>query len=164
MGGFIVDSTSSRSAQEVFEDHLRQGEHGSVEDDLARNYAEDVVVLCSRGVYRGHEGVRHMAQILRDELPDATFEYRTRLVEGEVAFLEWTARSENARSRTARIPFAFETATSSRRPSTTPSSRCDERPDVAEAVRTTVWNVSFPTLNEYGCTSTTRPSKRISPR
>ena len=30
-------------------------------------------------------------------MPGATFEYTTQLVEGEVAFLEWTARSESVR-------------------------------------------------------------------
>ncbi len=28
------------------------------------------------------------------ELPQATFQYRTRLVDGEMAFLEWTAQAE----------------------------------------------------------------------
>ncbi len=68
-----------------------------MDDDLARNYAEDVVVLTGRGIFRGHDGVRHLARLLPDELPNCTFEYRTRLVEGEVAFLEWTARADGAR-------------------------------------------------------------------
>jgi hypothetical protein len=92
-----MDVTGSRSAREVFDDHLWQGKCGSVDDDCARSYAEDVVILTGHGVYRGHDGVRHLARILREKLPGATFEYRTRLVEGEVCFLEWTARSEKAR-------------------------------------------------------------------
>ena len=56
-----------RSAGEVFEDHLRrQGKHGSVEDDFDRNYAEDVV-LTGHSVYRGCEGLAHLAQIRREE-------------------------------------------------------------------------------------------------
>jgi hypothetical protein len=42
-------------------------------------------------------GVRRLAQILQEQLPEAGFEYRTRLVEGEVAFLEWSARSDRAK-------------------------------------------------------------------
>jgi hypothetical protein len=38
MVGFVVADIRSRSAQEVFEDHLRQGRHGSVEEDFERNY------------------------------------------------------------------------------------------------------------------------------
>ncbi len=89
--------TRNRSAREVFEDHLWQGKHGSVEEDFERNYAEDVVVLTGRGAYRGREGLEHLAGVLREVLPYGTFEYRTRLVEGEAAFLEWTALSESAK-------------------------------------------------------------------
>lgn len=88
-----------RTTEEVFDDHLREGKHGSVEDDLARNYAEDVVILTGMGVHQGHEGVRQLAQLLREQLPGATFEYPTRVVAGEMAFLEWTGRSERAEVR-----------------------------------------------------------------
>jgi hypothetical protein len=33
--------------------------------------------------------LERLARILREELPDGSFEYRTKLVEGETAFLEW---------------------------------------------------------------------------
>ncbi len=92
-----MENASTRSAQEVFDDHLHQSKYGTMEDEFDRNYAEDVVLLTSHGIYRGYEGLRQLAQRLREELPDATFEYRTALIEGEVAFLEWTARSANAR-------------------------------------------------------------------
>lgn len=87
---------NARPAQEVFEDHLRESQFGTVEADLARNYALDVVLLTERGVYRGHNGLRELARLLRGELPDARFEYRTRLVDGGLAFLEWTATSDTA--------------------------------------------------------------------
>ncbi len=35
--------------------------------------------------------------MLREEMPGATFEHTTQLVEGEAAFLEWIARSESVR-------------------------------------------------------------------
>lgn len=84
---------NKRTAAEVFQDHLRESQSGTIEQDLARNYAPELVVLTGRGVYRGHDGLRALASVLRDELPDATFQYRTRLVEGEMAFLEWTAQA-----------------------------------------------------------------------
>jgi hypothetical protein len=89
--------THARSARDVLEDHLRESKHGSIDDDLPRNYAEDVVILTSRGIFRGHDGMRHLNQLLGEELPGARFEYRTRLAEGEMAFLEWTARADGAR-------------------------------------------------------------------
>lgn len=85
-----------RSSQEVLDDHLRESQDGSIEDDLARNYSQDLVVLTGRGVYRGHDGLRQLAELLRNELPQSTFEYRTRLVAGEMAFLEWSGRSAQA--------------------------------------------------------------------
>jgi hypothetical protein len=88
-----------RSTRDVLEDHLRlrrQG-FGKVEEDIARNYAEDVVLLTGFGVFRGHEGVRRSAQILREQLPCTRYQYRTKLVDGEMAFLEWSARCRTAR-------------------------------------------------------------------
>ena len=91
-----ANALRGRSAKAVFEDHLKLSFEGTVEEDLARNYADEVVVLTARGVYRGRKGVRHLAERLQRELKNCTFEYRTRLVEGDVAFLEWSARADNA--------------------------------------------------------------------
>lgn len=76
--------------------HLNEGKHGTVDDDLPRNYAEDVVILTGRGVYHGHDGMRQLAQMLRDELPQMRFQYRTILIQGEFGFLEWTADADGA--------------------------------------------------------------------
>lgn len=89
-----MNRQAQRSAEEVLDDHLSESQTGTIEADLARNYAHDLVVLTGRGVYRGHDGLRQLAQLLREELGEATFEYRTRLVEGEMGFLEWSARGE----------------------------------------------------------------------
>lgn len=86
----------NRSAKEVLDDHLRESKEGSVEADMARNYAEDLVVLTRDGVYRGHDGLRQLAERLRQELPDAVFEYHICLVEGELGFLEWSGRGGQA--------------------------------------------------------------------
>jgi hypothetical protein len=94
--GALMHEAQHRTAEEVFDDHLREGKTGSVEEDFARNYAEDVVLLTGRGVRRGRDGLLYLAGLLRKELPNAAFEYRTRLVEGDMAFLEWTARSGGA--------------------------------------------------------------------
>jgi hypothetical protein len=97
-----VEQPNSRSAQAVFDDHLRLAQEWmtgpeAFAEDLARNYSQDIVLLTARGVFRGHVGMRRcMNSSLQDSLPSATFEYRTRLVEGEIAFLEWSARSDKA--------------------------------------------------------------------
>jgi hypothetical protein len=62
-----------RSAAEVFQAHLRFGLAGNVEDDLAQNYAEDVVVLTGWGIERGHDGIRATSRRLQRQLPKCTF-------------------------------------------------------------------------------------------
>jgi hypothetical protein len=81
---------AARSTQEVYEDHLRLADEGDIEGDLARNVAEDVVMLTGRGVFRGHDGVRELARQLMEEIPSGRWTYVTRLFEGPMAFLEWT--------------------------------------------------------------------------
>lgn len=58
--------------------------------------SEQVVVLTGFGVYRGHDGVRQLASRLKAELGECVYEYRTYVVDGELAFLEWTARGGKA--------------------------------------------------------------------
>jgi hypothetical protein len=85
--------SKQRSTQEVLDDHLSTSLNGNVEDDLARNYAEDVVVVSNWGVEHGHDGMRRMATLLQSQLPECTFTYTLRLVAGEVGMLEWTGHS-----------------------------------------------------------------------
>ena len=82
-----------RSTQEVLDDHLATSLNESVDDDLGRNYAPEVVVVSNWGVKRGHDGVQEMARLLRSQLPDCTFTYRARLIEDGIGLLEWTADS-----------------------------------------------------------------------
>jgi hypothetical protein len=98
----------ARSAEEVFEDHLHlAGEH-RFDEDIDRNVSPDCVVLERRGIYRGREGARELARLLSRELPDAPYNYTNRLVEGRIAFLEWTAESEHARVRDGADSFVIE--------------------------------------------------------
>lgn len=97
-----------RSPAEVFEDHLRlAGEH-RFEEDIERNFSPEGVVLERRGVFRGREGARELARLLAQELPDAPYVYTNRMVEGRVAFLEWTAEAEHARVRDGADSFLIE--------------------------------------------------------
>jgi hypothetical protein len=82
-----------RAPEEVFVAHLHLRGVGAVEDDLRENFDPHVIVLASNGVHRGHDGVRYLLLLLREDLPDATFSWRTALVDGEVALLEWEART-----------------------------------------------------------------------
>jgi hypothetical protein len=82
---------TARTTREVFEDHLRLANlPDGFEADLERNVAEDVVVLTSRGVFRGIDGVRELARQLMTEIPIGRWTYVNQLFEGRMAFLEWT--------------------------------------------------------------------------
>ncbi|MER7459607.1 nuclear transport factor 2 family protein [Micromonospora sp. NPDC126480] len=104
----MAGNLRSRSALEVFEDHLRLADAHDFENDIARNVAPDVVVLERRGVFRGHDGVRELARLLEEELPGGRYTYTNKLVEGRVAFLEWTARGGGARVRDGADSFVIE--------------------------------------------------------
>ena len=86
----------SRTAQQVFDDHLRLSQQRAFDEDIRRNFSPDCVVLTGRGVFRGHDGLQRLARMLGDEVPTGQWEYRVRLVEGNAAYLEWSAHSENA--------------------------------------------------------------------
>jgi SnoaL-like domain len=91
----IPEDAIGRSADEVFEDHLRLRSQGDLETDLQRNYADDVVLLCELGALKGRAAIRKSARRLGLQLPDAEFQFPTKLVEGEYAFLVWNARSQH---------------------------------------------------------------------
>jgi hypothetical protein len=86
-----------RSPREVLDDHLRLRAEGDVETDLARNYAPDVVVLCSYGALRGLDAMRKSAADLKAQLPNARFDYTLHEVEGEYGYLLWSAESDTCR-------------------------------------------------------------------
>lgn len=86
-----------RNTKEVLEDHLNLSNNGTIEEDLNRNYAEDLLLLTSKGIYKGHEGLKKLMATLRQEVPDASYEYNKLLTEGEVGFLEWSCSSKNTK-------------------------------------------------------------------
>lgn len=69
-------------------------------EDLRRNVSEDVVVLINRGVFRGHDGVRQLAGMLADELPEhGAFRYTHVAAAEPIALLEWTYEDAHVRVR-----------------------------------------------------------------
>jgi hypothetical protein len=107
-GDRMIDDLRKRSTAEVFEDHLRLANEHRFEEDIQRNVSPDIVVLERRGIFRGHKGVRELVRLLERELPGAPYVYTNRLVEGRVAFLEWTAQAEHARVSDGADSFLIE--------------------------------------------------------
>jgi hypothetical protein len=92
----VARAKPTRSAEEVLHDHLRLRAAGDAETDVETNYAEDVVVVDRYEVRHGVEGVRDAAEQLAGDLPDATFEYVTTHVAGEIGYLEWRAVADGS--------------------------------------------------------------------
>jgi hypothetical protein len=112
-----MEDLSTRTAQEVLDDHLNLTERFGVEEtwqriveeDIRRNVSEDMVILINRGTFRGHEGVRELARMLGEELPEhRAFEYTYRAVEGRMAFLEWAYEDANVRVRDSADSYLIE--------------------------------------------------------
>jgi hypothetical protein len=85
---------AGRKAGEVFRNHLALRLAGCTLEDIRSNYAEDVVLLCFDGAYRGSKAVRESAKRLARQLPNARFELTSEIVEGPYAFLLWRAKAE----------------------------------------------------------------------
>jgi hypothetical protein len=83
-----------RTTHEVFYDHLGLRALGEVQHDIARNYARDVVLLTSFGVFHGHRGVRRCATMLKKHIGDARVTWGACFVHGDVVFYEWHAHSD----------------------------------------------------------------------
>jgi SnoaL-like domain len=107
----------SRPAHEVLDDHLTLAENWGgelgfergLDEDLRRNTSEDIVILINRGTFHGHEGVRQLARMLGEELPEHnSFEYTYRAVEGRMAFLEWAYEDDKVRVRDGADSYLIE--------------------------------------------------------
>jgi SnoaL-like domain len=84
-----------RSTRDVLASHLQLRRAGRLEEDLRTNYADDVVVLTSSGVWRGHDGLRDQARALSATAPAQSFEYGEVVVAGEIGYLEWRAHADD---------------------------------------------------------------------
>lgn len=114
-----MEGLESRSAQEVFDDHLDLAQQGRFEEDISRNCSEGIVVLTNRGTFYGHKGVRQLAGMLQREIPDADYRYINRLVDAGSRFSNGRPTAARSRCMMARIPSSSKTARSSPKPSTT---------------------------------------------
>lgn len=88
--------TPSRTPQEVFAHHGAALAAGDL-DEILTDYAEDSVLITPACVARGGQAIRRVfAQLLAD-IPDANWDLKTQLFDGDVLFLEWAADSAVSR-------------------------------------------------------------------
>jgi ketosteroid isomerase-like protein len=82
----------TRSPQEVFAHHGKALAAGDL-DEIVADYTDDSVVITAAGVSRGKDGVRKTFVKLLDDLPNAAWDLKTQIFDGDVLFLEWAADS-----------------------------------------------------------------------
>jgi ketosteroid isomerase-like protein len=82
----------SRTPQEVFAHHGQALAAGNL-DQIIADYTDDSVVITPAGASRGKDGIRKMFVKLLDELPNAAWDLKNQILDGDVLFLEWAADS-----------------------------------------------------------------------
>ena len=82
----------TRTPQEVFAHHGQALAAGDL-DEIVADYADDSVVITSGGVARGKDGIRKVFVKLLGDLPNAVWDLKTQIFDGDVLFLEWAADS-----------------------------------------------------------------------
>ena len=86
----------SRSPQEVFQHH---GEALGAEDldGIVADYSDDAVLITKDGVKRGKEEIRQGFADMLAQIPQARWELKSTVYEGDHMLLHWAAESERAR-------------------------------------------------------------------
>ena len=82
----------TRTPQEVFADHGQALAAGDL-DAIVADYADDSVVITSAGVARGKDEIRQVFVKLLEDLPEAAWDLKTLIFDGDVLLLEWAADS-----------------------------------------------------------------------
>jgi ketosteroid isomerase-like protein len=80
----------ARTPQEVFAHHGAALGAGDL-DGIVADYAEDAVFISPAGALRGKDGIRSAFTQLLADVPNAAWELKTQVYEGDVLFLEWAA-------------------------------------------------------------------------
>jgi uncharacterized protein (TIGR02246 family) len=84
----------ARTPEEVFQHHAQALGAGDL-DGIVADYADDGVLITPAAVFRGKDGIRAAFTQLLADVPDAAWELKTQIYEGDVLFLEWAADAAN---------------------------------------------------------------------
>jgi ketosteroid isomerase-like protein len=76
-------------------------------DEIVADYADDAVFITPAGVKRGKQGVREGFTQLLADLPEASWDLKTQIYEGDILFLEWGADARTNRVEDGIDTFVF---------------------------------------------------------
>jgi ketosteroid isomerase-like protein len=97
---------ATRSPQEVFEHHAQALGAEDLEEIVA-DYSDDAVFITPAGVQRGKDGLRQAFTKLLGEVPQATWDIKTAIYEGDIMLLEWGAEGGGNRIEDGIDTFVF---------------------------------------------------------
>jgi ketosteroid isomerase-like protein len=80
----------TRTPEEIFAHHAQALGGGDLEGIVA-DYADDAVFISPAGSKYGKDGIRAAFTQLLADVPEAAWELKTQIYEGDVLFLEWSA-------------------------------------------------------------------------
>jgi ketosteroid isomerase-like protein len=96
----------ARTPEEIFQHHAEALGAGDL-DEIVADYADDAVFITPAGVLRGKDGIRAAFTQLLADVPDAAWQLRTQIYEGDVLFLEWAADAAKTRVEDGIDTFIF---------------------------------------------------------
>ncbi len=82
----------ARTPQEIFEHHATALIAGDI-DGIVEDYADDAVFITPDIVLRGKDGIRSAFTKLLQDIPNAEWQVPTQIFEGDLLFIEWSARA-----------------------------------------------------------------------
>jgi ketosteroid isomerase-like protein len=85
-------SDMARTPQEVFAHHAEVLIAGDLEG-IVEDYADDAVFISPAGTLRGKDGIREAFTKLLADVPNADWAVPTQIFEGDVLFIEWSAKA-----------------------------------------------------------------------
>ena len=88
-------AATTRTPQEVFQHHAEVLIAGDLEG-IVSDYADDAVFITPAGTLHGKDGVREGFKKLLGDVPNADWDVPTQIYEGDVLFIEWSAKAADS--------------------------------------------------------------------
>jgi ketosteroid isomerase-like protein len=90
----VAEATTSKRVKDVLDHHLNCFAEGDLNGILS-DYATDAVLFTPDGPLRGADAIRPLFQAMVAEFgkPGATFRMKQQFVEGDYAYILWTAET-----------------------------------------------------------------------
>jgi ketosteroid isomerase-like protein len=96
----------TRTPEEIFQHHAQALGAGDL-DEIVADYADDAVFITPAGIKRGQDGIREAFTQLLADVPNAAWDLKTEIYEGDVLFLEWAATAATTKVEDGIDTFVF---------------------------------------------------------